>query len=191
MERMICVTKTATATVAANIVRLRITVRGTGKTSEDAIAKCDNVCCAVTEALSNKVPVSGGGMNVSAVRTDKKVTGYNAVRTLSSQFDYDGDLLSSALDCLAAFDAEWNVSFTASDANARKELLRVAVEEAHEVAQEIAAAAGVKIGRLIKAEYANVGGAAPVMLRAAHFGGDIDPEDITVSETVECAWEIE
>ena len=191
MEKLITVTKTATTTVAANLVRLKITVRGEGKSSGDAIEKCDTLGCSVVDALYDMIPVGGGSMNVAATRTDKKVTGYRAVRTLSAQFDYNGDLLASALDAISAFDVEWSVSFAASDAAARKELVISAVKAAREDAQAIADAAGVKLAALVKAEYSSDCGIAPVMLRAARIGNDLDPEDIALSETVTCSWEVE
>lgn len=193
-QRVITVTKTATEQVAANRVRIALTVYGEAKKYAAAVDCASDATAEVLRAFSglDGVSLKNRGINIAAVRDDKKTVGYRAAQAFSAEFDFERGLFEKATETLSGLNAEWRVSFTFKDNGESKELLKRAVAEAKIDAQNIAAAAGVKLGGLIKAEYAANDGARPVMLRAAAFSDNsAEPEQMTLSETVVCSWAIE
>ncbi len=194
MERkFITVTKTVTEQVAANRVRITLTAYGEAKKYAAAVESASEAASAATQAFSGMdgVSLKSRGINVTTLRDDKKTVGYRAAHVFAAEFDFSPELFGKATEALSALNVEWRVSFTFKDNGEGKALLKRAVEEAKTDAQNIAAAAGVKFGALIKAEYAATEGARPMMLRAAAYSDNaVEPEEITLSETVVCSWEI-
>ena len=135
------------------------------------------------------VEVTSGGMSVSTVTNDKKTIGYRAVRRLFVCFDYSHELCDKVIYVLSEHPVEFNLAFTYKGARSRG-LLQSAIIEAREDALSIAVAAGVKLGKLCKTEYSSMDGNQPMLMRAA-YGVAPEPEQITLSETVTCSWEIE
>lgn len=193
-QKCITVTKTASAHFDANRVSVTATVIGEAKKSSAAIELADGKATELVNAfkkLGDKVKLCAGGINVGATYADRKVAGYRATRTFSASFAYDKNTTVAVLDVLGDLPIEWRIAFSFDDdGGERTRLLRRAVTEAKADAQEIAAAAGVKLGGLAKVEYAPSYD-RPVLLRAASFGeNSAAPEQISLSETVVCAWEI-
>lgn len=191
MENVITVTKTAEKKVSANCARISVTVYGEAKKYSAAIEQAEINCNAFTRAFSSVdgVVLSRGAMNVSAVRDEKKTVGFRAAQRFFAEFELDNDLLKKALDALGELAVEWNISFSFKDRGERAELVALAVHGAKESAQTIAAAAGVKIGELAHVEYSSALHAHPMLMRAG-VGGDAQPEQITLQETVVCSWKI-
>ena len=125
------------------------------------------------------------------------------------EFDSDNERLGKILYALARCELhpEFTISYTVKDQEAAKnELLGKAVADAKEKANVLAKAADLQLKEIQTVDYSwgeismevrPVGG----MLRAnkmmaaecaedAAYGMDIEPDDITVSDTVTVVWEI-
>lgn len=191
-ERVITVTETASEKLPADYVNISLTACAEGKNYADASDKADALAAKATNTLAAiGVEVRTSGINVTAVRDGKKITGYRAARSFSAGFDYDKKTLSGCLEAISATECEWRLSFSLRDKSASKRVTEQAVVAARESADTIARAAGVKLGKLVKVDYASQGGGRVAFMRAAAVGGAVqEPEDITVSETVTCSFEI-
>lgn len=190
-NKLITVTKTATEQVDANAVRISVTANGEGKRYANALENADAVVCEFSAAMSkvSGIKVTSGGTTVSRMRDGNRTSGYRAAQKLYCEFSYDADLLKNVLDALGECPAEWNVSFIYNDDGLRDKLLTAAVQSASADARLIAAAAGVKIGGLCKVDYSSDAG-RPMLMRAAYGANLPEPEQITLSETVTCSFEI-
>lgn len=193
-QKSITVTKTASAQASANKVSITVTVTGEAKKSAAAIELADEKASELVKAFErfgDGVTLGAGGINVGATYSDRKVAGYRAMRTFAASFAYDKETVVKVLDALGELPVEWRVAFSfEDDGSERTRLLRSAVTEAKADAKTIADAAGVKLGTLVKVEYAPSFD-RPVMLRAASFGENAAaPEQISLSETVVCSWDI-
>lgn len=193
MENVITVNRTATQKVAANFVKVSMTVFGEAKQYADAIDEADDHASALCDAFKKlkKAGLTAGGINVTPVRSDKKIVGYRAVRAFRAEFDFDRTLLNSVLEILGGLNVEWHVAFDFKDGGENEKLLKRAVAEAKKSAQAIAEAAGVTLGELIHAEFTAGDGARPMMVRTmALDGGSAEPEQITLAQSVTCSWQI-
>lgn len=192
MEKNITVVKTVTEEYPANRAKISITLVGEDKRYEDAVKAANEKCAAVTPALKRAegVKLSGGGVSVVAVRSDKKII-YRASSRLFAETKADGAVIQRVIDALSESTAEWSISFSYVPARGNA-LLKRAVSAARVDAEDIASAAGVKLGALASVKYSSGENNRPMLLRAARFDADnIEPEVITLSETVECSWAIE
>lgn len=137
----------------------------------------------------------------------QRFKGYRYNHILKLEFDSDNDLLGRILYALAAcpVDPEFRISYTVKDQEASKnELLGKAVADAKAKAAVLAAAAGVTLKDIQTVDYSwgeitfdcapmN----RPLMAKAMgdscveeSLSMDIEPDDITVSDTVTVVWEI-
>lgn len=136
--------------------------------------------------------------------------GYVVRHNLKLEFDFETESLSKALaaisKCLS--DPQLNISFTVKDNSAiNEEVLRSASENARKKAEILCSASNVKLGALLNIDYnwkeqglysntrynmtalAAVNSMDMAPMRAK--GVDIEPEDISVSDTVAFVWEIQ
>lgn len=196
---VITITKTASAKIAADTVRISLSAVGEAKKYSEAVDKSSKTANAAISALGGVgiAQVRTLGVNVSAVREERKVVGYRATQTFSAEFDYDVKLLCAVMDALSGGECEWRVSFELKSKKESERLVAEAVTAAKKYAETIAKAAGVKLGALVKAECCPSDGECaprPMLMRAAFDGanamGATEPELITLSETVTCAWEV-
>lgn len=200
-NNVITVTETANKKVPADTAVVTVTVIGEAKTSRDASEKAARTADGIVAALkvAGLKDIRAEGVNVSARREDKKITGYRAVRNYVSEFGFDTELLGKTMEALADAPCEWRVSFKLKDKKAAEGLIEQAVKSARAHAETIAKAAGVKLGAIKKAEYsANSGdySARPMLMRASFDGCNgaadgVEPEMLSLSETVVCSFEIE
>ena len=193
-QRLIPVTGTAKEKLPANRVEISVSATGEADAYVKAVNASDSLADGAVDALkaAGIENVRAAGVNVTVVRDGKKVTGYRATRKLTVEFEYEKTLLAKVLDALGKSKCEWRVAFALKNDEMRQTLVARAVTEAKQSAEVIAKAAGVKLGSLVKAEYVSTGGGHAVMRMAAVYGADnaADPEEITLSETVTCSWEI-
>mgnify|MGYP001030008200 CR=1 FL=1 len=192
-KNVITVNKTASESYPANRVSVSVTAFGESKKYAAAVDAAEARAGDVIMAFSklDGVQLVDCGVNVNAVRDGGKTSGYRASRTFSAEFDFDRKLLEKTTDALVGADVEWRVSFGRKDCGEREALLAKAVESAKNDASVLAQAAGVKLGKLVYAEYSSDDGARPMLLRAARYSdGATEPERITVSQSVSCSWEI-
>ncbi len=192
-QRLITVTGSASEKKPADYVEISVSAIGEADGYAKAVSTADALSDGAVSALkaAGIDNVRAAGVNVSIVRDGKKVTGYRASRRFAVEFDYDKTVLAKALDTLAKSKCEWHVSFALHGADMKETLIARAVEEAKQSAEAIANAAGVQLGALVKAEYASSGGGRMLMRMAAYgAANDAEPEELTLSETVTCSWEI-
>ncbi|MCH5161928.1 MAG: SIMPL domain-containing protein [Clostridiales bacterium] len=194
-KKLITVTKTVSDKQPPDTVDISITTTGSAKKYADAVKAADEVTVALVASLNDCGLIAHRlSENVSAVREGGKVTGYRASNLLSLHFAFDKTKLGQALEELGNYDCEWRLSYSLKNNKKKKALLTRAIKEARAEAEAIAAAAGVKLGGLGKAEYASTedGGARPMVMRVSlDAASSVEPELITLTETVTCAWEIE
>ncbi|MCM1308639.1 MAG: SIMPL domain-containing protein [Butyrivibrio sp.] len=135
----------------------------------------------------------------------REFNGYTVSHSLKLEFDFDSARLSKALsavsDCLS--NPELSVAFTVKDVSfVNERLLRAAAENAKHRAKVLCAASDVELGALLSVSYSwseadilsNTAYrmseecfAAPMARSAAV---DIEPDDISVSDTAVFVWEI-
>ena len=136
----------------------------------------------------------------------RRFAGYRYNHTTKIEFDSDNGLLGKLLYALANsnLNPEFNISYTVKDQEASKnELLSKAVKDAKEKAEVLAKASGVALKEIqsldyskgeISMEFSPVRLEAPRMAKmntAGSFDIDVEPDDISVSDTVTLIWEIE
>ena len=135
-------------------------------------------------------------------RWKQEFRGWRFRQSLKLEFPVDNALLGRTLAALAAapVDPEMHLSFSLRDREAAKNaLLRAAVADASRKAELLAAAAGVRLGALLRMDYAlaqprlETAPMAKAMLRsngpaADSFQLDLRPEDITAEDTVTLVW---
>lgn len=195
-RRTITVTQTAGESVPADYVRIAVTAvktdGGYNAAADGADALSEAAITKLKSACGNAIDIRSQGVSVSELR-DKDdrtvVTGYRAQHAFSVAFDLDKKLLGKVLGALGGSGCEFRLSYSLKTDEASDRLIAKAVEEARRRAETIARAAGVKLGALVSAEYSG-GGGRPVMFARAAVMSEPDPENITVSETVVCTFDI-
>lgn len=133
----------------------------------------------------------------------QKFNGYKCAHKLKLEFDFSMERLNETLSAIASSGAnpEFEINFSIKDKNAVSEqLLQSAVKNASDKAAVLAAAAGLSLGAIQRIDYSwgelrlysdtkmieplcCASDAAPAM--------DIEPEDISVNDTVTVVWAIE
>ena len=137
----------------------------------------------------------------------QRLVGYRYRHSMKIEFDSDNDRLGKILYALAQseLNPEFYISYTVKDQEAAKnELLGKAVADAKEKAKVLTDAAGLSLKEIQSLDYSwgeiNMTVApmgrmmANKMVGAAaeeSYDMDIEPDDITVSDTVTVIWEIE
>lgn len=167
---------------------------------------------AIVEAGFNADDLKTTNFNVRAVyeseeyrdgnskRNRQIIAGFECRHDLKLTFDFDNDKLNRALDTIAANLAQPKISiaFAVKDTAAlNDEILKSAAHDARRKAEVLCAASGVKLGRLIDINYSwdesraqqtiVLGECASVDRNAF----DLQPEDLTASDSVDFLWEIE
>ena len=136
-----------------------------------------------------------------------RFAGYQFQHTLRLEFPIDDALLGRALYALAHCGAEpeFHISYTLSDPEAAKNaVIARAVGDARGKAETLAAAAGVALGAVRNIDYSwgevqmevrpmrKMALAAPVGAEnAASYDMDIEPDDVTLTDSVTVLWEIQ
>lgn len=133
----------------------------------------------------------------------REFSGYLVAHDLRLEFGLDTARLSKALSAIGGCGAHPSIStaFTVKDPTAlNSELLRSAAESARSRAEVLCAASGMKLGQLVTIDYSwgelnvysNTRYAMAEECLALGSAADIDiePEDISVSDTVTFVWEM-
>lgn len=195
MERVITITETASKAFSADTSVVHLSATGEGKTgkiaSDTATATANKV---IDELRANGFnEVRANGVSVNEKRDGKKIVGYRAVRNYTVEFDCAPENISTVIETLSNSDCEWRISYRLKP-DKESELIEKAVANARVHAARIASAAGVELGELVKAEYCGSdGGAAQPMLmhvRAVNTADAVEPQTISLSQTVVCSFEI-
>ena len=135
----------------------------------------------------------------------QRFAGYRFRHAMKLDFPSDNELLGRVLYALAYCEIkpEFSISYTVRDQEkAKNELLELAVRDAAEKARILCGAAGVELRALQSLDYSRgelsfetrpmnrmlmADAAAP---KAARFDLNIQPDDISLSDTVTAIWEI-
>ena len=136
-----------------------------------------------------------------------RFVGYQFQHALKVEFPSDNALLGRTLYALANCDAapEFRIGYTVSDPEAAKNaLLEQAVRDARAKAEALSAAAGTKLGEILNISYSL--GEPDFEVRpmrkmlasdncmaegaAGSYDMNIEPDDVSVSDTVTVLWEI-
>lgn len=134
-------------------------------------------------------------------RNRQVFAGFECRHDLKLSFDFDNDKLNRALDTIAANLAQPKISiaFAVKDTAAiNDKILKSAAKDARRKAKVLCAASGVTLGRLIDINYSwddsraqdttIVYGECASVDRNSF---DLQPEDLTASDSVDFLWEIE
>ena len=136
----------------------------------------------------------------------QRFAGYRFRHLTKVEFDADSDLLGRLLSAFARCPAkpEFRISFTVKDPEAAKTaLLGNTVADAKAKAEALAKAAGVRLGAIRRIDYSRAGidlEVRPVnrLMMAkdcseatGSLALDVEPDDVTASDTVTILWEIE
>lgn len=138
----------------------------------------------------------------------KRFVGYEWFQKLKIEFPLDSGLLGKVLYSLgnSDLDPEFRIKYTVSDTEGQKnKLLEAAVADAKEKAAVLAAAAEVKLEKILNIDYSMIEidfishsfedmqmlKACDAGVQAGGYDVDINPDDIKVSDTVTIIWEIE
>ena len=218
-RRTIRVTGKGTIKLRPDVTRLTITLSGHEKEYADTVERSSRdteaLAAAITplgfdrsalKTLSFDVNARYEGINDKNGNYRRVFKGYEFSHVLKLEFPFDNDLLGRILHALAhsSVDAEFDISYTVKDREAAKnELLGKAVADAAAKARVLSDAAGVALGGIRSIDYSwgEIEMAVRPMNRMmksadtqaeAAFGCsmDIEPDDITVSDTVTVAWDI-
>ena len=224
MERIITVRGVGTAKTAPDLVRINVTLsskdKDYGKAVEASSVQIGELGKAIVAAGFEEKELKTTYFNVQPEYegyNDKngnyrtRFAGYNVNHNLTFSFPFDTDKLCEVLTRVSECSAKpnMNIVFTVSDPAAVKNaLLASAAENALEKAKVLAAASGVKLGKLLHIDYnwgnVNINSRTcldcseqenGVMFKAERkalaFGaGGFNPEDIESSDSAAFTWEL-
>ena len=209
-QRTIRVTGKGTVRLRPDLTRLTLTLQGTDE-DYGAILKRSAEDTETLRGALGPLGFAADALKTLQFNVDKGVyrnrfVGYQFQHTLKLEFPIDGDLLGRTLYALAHCGArpEFRISYALTDPeSAKNALLSQAVKDARAKAEALTAAAGVKLGALQSIDYALGEPDLEVrpmrkMVMAANGGAEsaasydmnIDPDDISVSDSVTVLWEI-
>ncbi|MCH5351098.1 MAG: SIMPL domain-containing protein [Clostridiales bacterium] len=190
-QRLISVTETASEKFPVDYVIINVTASAEKDYCSDAHGEVIYIASEVAKAIEKvggKVRVTS--ISESPIRDGKKIIGYRAVQLFTVGIDYNKEKVEKCLAAVTSWKCEYRVSYTFKNKSASKKVTASAVTAARARAETIAFAAGVKLGKLVKVDYGMDGGGIMPMRASLDAAGRSEPEDITVSETVTCAFEI-
>ena len=214
MENCIRVTGTGLLRLKPDLCRVTLTLRGLEPAYADALTRASRDSAALGEAIAAlgfaredlKTLDFSVDAEYESVQEDgrwrQEFRGYRFTQALKLEFPVDNALLSRTLAALAAapVDPEFHLSYGLLDPEkAKAALLEAAVADARRKGEILAAAAGVKQGKLLRIEYSvaepvlETPRMAKAMLarnESASFDMDLTPEDIRTQDTVTLVWEI-
>ncbi len=214
MENCIRVTGTGLLRLKPDLCRVTLTLRGLEPAYADALTRASRDSAALAEAIASlgfrredlKTTDFSVDAEYESVQEDgrwrQEFRGYRFTQALKLEFPVDNALLSRTLAALAAapVDPEFHLSYGLLDPEkAKAALLEAAVADARRKGEILAAAAGVKQGKLLRIEYSvaepvlETPRMAKAMLarnESASFDMDLTPEDIRTQDTVTLVWEI-
>lgn len=216
-QRTITVKGTGTAKAAPDLIRLVFNLESKDLDYGDALRFAERQLEFVKKALSS-VGFDKKALKTLNfdVRTDyssekdrygnyKRVfNGYICSHRLKLEFDFDTKQLANTLNAIATciVDPELSIAFTVKDPAAiSAELLRNATANAREKAEILCAASNVKLGDLLTINYnwgeidivSHTDFDIPMRCAAMSPGCDmeIEPDDISLSDTATFIWEIQ
>ncbi len=219
MERIIKVTGKGKIAVKPDLIRLMLTLEGTHPTYEDALEYSSEEVELLRECfvglgfektalktLSFHVDTEYESYQTKDKVWKQRLVGYKFRHSMKLEFDADNKRLGRVLYELAHAEVspEFKIVYTVKDSEAAKnQLLGKAVKDSREKAEVLADAAGVMLGEIVTMDYSwaemePVAVPMPRMLKASvaaesasdSYDINIEPDDISISDTVTVVWEI-
>ncbi len=216
MQRTITVKGTGTAKAAPDLIRIVLSLEAKdfdyGFTMRIAERKIDSLKEALAAVGFDRKALKTLNFNVRTDYSSEKdsngnykrvFNGYICSHSLKLEFDFDTKQLASTLNTIATCvsDPELSIAFTVKDPAAiSADLLRSATTNAREKAEILCSAANVKLGELQAINYnwgelevvSHTDYDMPMKCAALSPGCDIDiePDDISVSDTATFIWKI-
>lgn len=193
--KTIKVTQNASGKFAPDSVTLRAELFAEHKKSGEAARllreKTDAVLRALAAAGIQEGEAVTSGTGVSATRREGKTVFY-AHADIKLTLAVSDERIEGIAEALEQSGASWRQQYELADNAHREALIEQAVAAAKEDASAIARAAGVRLGELASVEYAASYGGGVRVMRAAMAADTVSarPEDVELTETVTCAWEI-
>lgn len=185
-DRLITVTATATEKVASDRAKITLLAEACGEYGQAAKSALALARGAEEKLCAAGAEVRIGGIRVSEQRDKEgKLCGYRVCHSVNVSIGLADGALGDALEYLAECGMVWQLSFGSDDTHG-EELIARAVKNARAKAEVLAAAAGVRLGKLVHIDYAESGGGIMYARAAVQT-----PEEITLSETVVCGYAIE
>lgn len=217
MNRLLTVKGTGTVSLKPDVIIITMNLESQGleydQTMKTATDSIDKLTAAMESVGFDKKDLKTTNFNVRTnyeSYSDKdnnyktRFVGYICDQGLKIEFDFDSKIMANVFSAIAksAIHPRLNIEFSVKDKNAVTEgLLVQAAENAKKKAEILAKASQVKLGNLISIDY-NWGELhlysptrydmeSKVMALGAAMAPDIEPDEITVSDTVTYVWEIE
>ena len=216
MQRTITVKGTGSATAAPDLIRISMSLESkeytyalTMKSAEEEIESLKE---AIVSAGFDRKDLKTLDFDVRTEYNNEKdhfgnyqriFKGYTCTHQLKLEFDLDTKRLASALNAIADCSARptLSIDFTVKDPTAiSTELLRSAAVNARVKAETLCAASGVKLGDLLTISYnwgeidivsrTDVDMPMAKSKRGLDCNIEIEPDDISLSDTATFIWEI-
>ena len=197
-ERIITVNGRGVLRLAPDLVKLTLAVTATDPQYSAAVKRAEADAEKVCTALAGIVPV----LRSASLRVEpayetvteqgvprRRQTGFTATRRIRTAFSASPALLADAVDAISQSGAApaLSVEYTLSDAeSAQRRAAALAVADARARAEEIAAAAGVKLGAVRSVTCGTQGAfpAARMLAMHANDAAELAPEEIEFAEDV-------
>lgn len=214
MDRTISVKGTAQLSLRPDTVLISMTLKSLDKEYERAMAVSQDQLLALQQAIS-RVGFSKEDLKTEQynVYTEKEsvqdengnyktvFAGYSCVHRVYLRFAFDNAKLSAVMSSVSSCsaDPDVDIKFTVKDKETAKELLlKLAAKDAKSKAKILASASGAKLGNIITVDYSmnNNDMDSPTGFfmekRCMPMGNpiNIEPDDITISDSVLFVWEI-
>lgn len=219
MERTINVTGTSVQKAPADLTRVTLNINGTDRTYEGAIRACADNDREIKDRLES-IGLSRESLKTVSQRVNpcyKEITykdpeggrttkrvrnGFEFSNVLRFEFNNDNRILAMAMQSMmaATCQPEIHISFLNSDPiRCRESAIAEAAKDAKRKAEILAEAMGCRLGPLMDITYGisseydhyeNDGFALCCATAPGELDLDIDPDDVTFTETVEAVWEI-
>lgn len=216
MQRTITVKGTGTAKAAPDLIRIVLSLESKdfdyGFTMRFAERKIESLKDALASVGFDRKDLKTLNFDVRTDYSSEKdsngnykrvFNGYICSHRLKLEFDFDTKQLANTLNAIATcvVDPELSIVFTVKDPSAiSADLLRSATTNAREKAEILCAASNVKLGDLLTINYnwgeldivSHTDFDMPMKCAAMSPGCDIDiePDDISLSDTATFIWEI-
>ncbi len=215
MSRTITVKGTGNVSVKPDLIILSVSVRAEEAEYEKMMQKASEQLDGLRESITaagftkDDLKTTDFGVQPEFDNVKQKDGNYKRIfrayvctHSLKLEFDFDMNRLAKTFSALSKSTAEpeFNVQFTVKDKDAVSDtLLKSAADNAKKKAEVLCSASGVSLGTLLSIDY-NWGELSVVSptafsmpnecLRSCAADIDIEPDDISVSDTVTFVWEI-
>jgi uncharacterized protein YggE len=205
--RVILVDGNGESRAAPDIANLNLAIETHASTAAEAASRngamAEKVIAALKSKLGDKGKISTGGYSLNPEydqrpgREKPSIVGYTAQNSITLQtgaLDLLGALIDSAIAAGANRVNYLNFGLK-DDTKARTEAISIATRDARAQAEALAAALGVKLGKIVKASTVSEVRPIPMqrmgMAMAAQSATPVEPGEVTVPATVSLTYDIE